>query len=235
MASPLPWLADNDLTFPDIDDALTDPDGLLAVGGDLSVPRLIAAYRSGIFPWFEDGQPILWWSPDPRCVIDPSSYQPSKSLRKRMRKNDFQIRVDQDFESVISSCGQRGGQEGTWITEEMKSAYIALHRSGYAHSVECYMDGKLVGGLYGVSLGRMYFGESMFHRETDASKIAFHALMQMMKQVGCPLVDCQIPNPHLFSMGAVEITRSEFREVLERHVDVPAIDWAELAETGAIG
>lgn len=225
----LPWLDEDDLTFPDIDDALPDPDGLLAAGGDLSLTRLLNAYRRGIFPWYEDGQPILWWSPDPRCVIRPDTFTPSRSLKKRMNRADYTIRVDTSFEQVINYCGERGAGEGTWITSDMKAAYINLHRAGYAHSVECFIEGELAGGLYGVSLGRLFFGESMFHHKRDASKLAFAALMEMMTKVNCPLVDCQIANPHLFSLGAFEMPRGEFRDILEENVDAPGIDWSALA------
>lgn len=235
MTSLLPWLAEDEFIFPDIDTALSEPNGLLAAGGDLSITRLLVAYRHGIFPWYEEDQPILWWSPDPRCVIDPATYRPSKSLRKRMNRRDYVIGVDRDFESVIAQCGYRSGNESTWITDDMKTAYINLHRAGYAHSIECYIGDDLAGGLYGVSIGRLFFGESMFHRVRDASKIAFHSLMTMMHEVGCPLVDCQIPNPHLLSMGAVEIPRSAFRGILEKNIDLAPIDWPGLADFGVIG
>lgn len=224
------WLSDYDLTFPDIEEALDEPNGLLAAGGDLSPDRLLAAYRRGIFPWFEDNQPILWWSPDPRCVIDPADYKPSRSLTRRLKRHEFAVSVDTAFAAVIEQCRIRpaGQGNGTWITSEMRDAYIELHELGYAHSIECYRDDELVGGLYGVSIGRLFFGESMFHRETDASKVAFTGLMALMAAEGCPLVDCQIPNSHLLSLGATRIPRRVFKDLLARFIDTPPIDWASL-------
>lgn len=227
----LVWLDAHDLAFPNIAGALNEPNGLLAAGGDLSINRLLQAYRHGIFPWYDDDQPILWWSPDPRCVIAPQSFVPSKSLAKRLKRQDYVIRVDQNFRAVIEHCKTRGPEEGTWITEAMKSAYIQLHEAGQAHSVECYIEGELVGGLYGISLGKLFFGESMFHRVTDASKIAFASLMQMMSDHGCPLVDCQIANPHLFSLGAYEISRSEFKSALDTYVGAEALPWQQIRDS----
>jgi leucyl/phenylalanyl-tRNA---protein transferase len=226
--SALAWLSEDPDLFPDINDALTDPNGLLAVGGDLSAARLVAAYRRGIFPWFDDDQPILWWSPDPRCVIDPAAFSPSRSLAKRIRKADFELRIDEAFPQVIDACQSRPGEDGTWITEEMKDAYLNLHDSGIAHSFECYIDGTLSGGLYGLSIGNLFFGESMFHHVTDASKLAFAGLMKTMASVGCPMVDCQLPNPHLLSLGAFELPRVKFQQVLNRHIDEPSVDWAQI-------
>ena len=226
--SALVWLSEDPALFPDIDDALTDPNGLLAVGGDLSEARLIAAYRQGIFPWFDDDQPILWWSPDSRCVIDPTSFSPSRSLAKRIRKADFELRIDDAFSQVIDYCQLRSGDEGTWITDEMKAAYLNLHDSGFAHSFECYINGTLCGGLYGLSIGNLFFGESMFHHVTDASKLAFTGLMKTMANAGCPMVDCQLPNPHLLSLGAFELPRDKFRQILNKHIDQPSIDWSQL-------
>ncbi|MGV0036223.1 MAG: leucyl/phenylalanyl-tRNA--protein transferase [Candidatus Azotimanducaceae bacterium WSBS_2022_MAG_OTU7] len=226
--SDLVWLSKNPDHFPDIDDALFEPNGLLAVGGDLSEARLVAAYKKGIFPWFDDDQPILWWSPDPRCVIDPTAFSPSRSLKKRIRKADFEIRIDESFSQVIDACQLRSGDEGTWITEEMKTAYLNLHDSGIAHSFECYIDGTLCGGLYGLSIGNLFFGESMFHHVTNASKLAFSGLMKTMANAGCPMVDCQLPNPHLLSLGAVELPRSEFRQILNKHINGPCLDWAQV-------
>ncbi|HIE87722.1 MAG: leucyl/phenylalanyl-tRNA--protein transferase [bacterium] len=226
--SALVWLSEDPALFPDIDDALTDPNGLLAVGGDLSEARLIAAYRQGIFPWFDDDQPILWWSPDSRCVIDPTSFSPSRSLAKRIRKADFELRIDDAFSQVIDYCQLRSGDEGTWITDEMKAAYLNLHDSGFAHSFECYINGTLCGGLYGLSIGNLFFGESMFHHVTDASKLAFTGLMKTMANAGCPMVDCQLPNPHLLSLGAFELPRDQFRQILNKHIDKPSIDWSQL-------
>jgi len=228
MMSAPAWLSEDPNLFPDIDEALADPNGLLAVGGDLSEARLVAAYRQGIFPWFDDDQPVLWWSPDPRCVIDPTSFSPSRSLAKRIRKADFELRIDEAFSRVIDSCQLRSGDEGTWITDEMKAAYLNLHDSGIAHSFECYINGKLCGGLYGLSIGNLFFGESMFHHVTDASKLAFAGLMKTMASAGCSMVDCQLPNPHLLSLGAFELPRDEFLQTLNSHIDQPCLDWSKL-------
>ena len=228
MMNALVWLSEDPALFPDIDDALTEPNGLLAAGGDLSEARLIAAYRQGIFPWFDDDQPILWWSPDSRCVIDPIAFSPSRSLAKRIRKADFELRIDDAFSQVIDYCQLRSGNEGTWITDEMKAAYLNLHDSGFAHSFECYINGTLCGGLYGLSIGNLFFGESMFHHVTDASKLAFTGLMKTMANAGCPMVDCQLPNPHLLSLGAFELPRDQFRQILNKHIDQPSIDWSQL-------
>ncbi len=226
----LAWLDDHDLAFPDPRDALKDPNGLLAVGGDLSPARLLNAYRHGIFPWYDDDQPILWWSPEPRCVIDPRTFRPSRSLGRKLRAGNYEIRIDTVFEAVIDACSDRQDDAGTWITSEMRDAYINLHNLGYAHSVECYIEGTLAGGLYGVGIGPLFFGESMFHRVTDASKIAFAYLMGMMRESGCPLVDCQIENPHLTSLGAAGIPRDTFLNLLERYVNQPPIDWNQLSD-----
>ncbi|HIL83805.1 MAG TPA: leucyl/phenylalanyl-tRNA--protein transferase, partial [Pseudomonadales bacterium] len=180
------------------------------------------------FPWFDDDQPILWWSPDSRCVIDPTSFSPSRSLAKRIRKADFELRIDDAFSQVIDYCQLRSGDEGTWITDEMKAAYLNLHDSGFAHSFECYINGTLCGGLYGLSIGNLFFGESMFHHVTDASKLAFTGLMKTMANAGCPMVDCQLPNPHLLSLGAFELPRDQFRQILNKHIDKPSIDWSQL-------
>ena len=221
----------NGLTFPDISDALKEPNGLLAVGGDLSRVRLIAAYRQGIFPWYDVDQPLLWWSPDPRCVIDPSTFKASRTLARRISRNEFDLRIDHDFPAVICACSQRGTDESTWITTDMINAYVDLHHAGVAHSVECYQDEELVGGLYGLCFGSLFFGESMFHRTTDASKVAFAHLMHMMHEAGSPLVDCQLSNPHLLSLGAIELPRSRYRQILEQHVNDPEIDWTAFTST----
>lgn len=226
----VPWLPPDQCAFPDIDDALDDPPGLLAAGGNLTPDWLLLAYRQGVFPWFDDEQPILWWSPDPRCVINPNEFVPSRSLAKKLRKPEFEVHIDRDFPTVIQYCSERPGESGgTWITSEMMDAYIALHEQGYAHSFECYQENRLVGGLYGVSLGNLFFGESMFHLVTDASKIAFAALMQVMSRAGSRMVDCQITNPHLESLGANEIPRSVFRARLEEGLAVSDVQWRELA------
>ena len=222
------WLDEQELSFPDVDEAVEEPNGLLAAGGDLSTARLVEAYRNGIFPWYDDEQPLLWWSPNPRCVIYPDKFKPSRSLAKRLKKNDYTLKVDHDFAAVIDACRFRHDDSSTWITEEMTAAYVELHRQGIAHSIECYIDNQLVGGLYGLSIGNLFFGESMFHRATDASKIAFAHLMEIARANQCPLVDCQIANPHLLSLGAVEIPREEFISLIPSHIDDTPFPWADL-------
>ena len=222
----LTWLDPSKLEFPPVEQAMQDPDGLLAVGGDLSKERLLLAYSKGIFPWYEDDQPLLWWSPDPRAVIEPQNVKISRSLRKRLRKREFEVRVDTAFDDVVKRCqSPRAYSNETWITNEMRQAYLALHRDGYAHSIECYKDKELVGGLYGVSIGRLFFGESMFHAATDASKVAFVALCRLLRQQGCPLVDCQMPNPHIMSLGVETITRSEFMLHLLNNNKLKSNEW----------
>jgi leucyl/phenylalanyl-tRNA--protein transferase len=221
----------DDSAFPDIDCALDEPNGLLAVGGDLSTNRLIAAYKNGIFPWYQDNQPILWWSPNPRCVIDPSTFKASKTLAKKIARGEFDIGIDQNFTNVIDACSHRDQNEATWITRDMQDAYIKLYEKGIAHSIECYKDGELVGGLYGLSIGSLFFGESMFHRVTDASKVAFAQLMRLMRRQGSPMVDCQLSNPHLLSLGAIEIPRARFKTILRQHINDSPIDWQQLANT----
>ena len=222
----LTWLDPSKLEFPPVEQAMQDPDGLLAVGGDLSKERLLLAYSKGIFPWYEDDQPLLWWSPDPRAVIEPQNVKISRSLRKKLRKQEFEVRVDTAFDDVVKRCqNPRAYSNETWITNEMRQAYLALHRDGYAHSIECYQDKELVGGLYGVSIGRLFFGESMFHAATDASKVAFVALCRLLRQQGCPLVDCQMPNPHIMSLGVETITRSEFMLHLLNNNKLKSNEW----------
>mgnify|MGYP001560315292 FL=1 len=222
----LTWLDPSKLEFPPVEQAMQDPDGLLAVGGDLSKERLLLAYSKGIFPWYEDDQPLLWWSPDPRAVIEPQNVKISRSLRKRLRKREFEVRVDTAFDDVVKRCqNPRAYSNETWITNEMRQAYLALHRDGYAHSIECYQDKELVGGLYGVSIGRLFFGESMFHAATDASKVAFVALCRLLRQQGCPLVDCQMPNPHIMSLGVETISRSEFMLHLLNNNKLKSNEW----------
>jgi leucyl/phenylalanyl-tRNA--protein transferase len=215
----IPWLRSDD-PFPPVTRALRDPNGLLAAGGDLSVPRLIDAYRHGIFPWYGEGQPLLWWSPDPRMVLIPSELRLARSLRKRLRRRDYEIRADTAFEAVIRACARpRKGEGGTWITEEMIAAYCALHRQGYAHSVETWIGGELAGGLYGVALGRAFFGESMFTRVTDASKLALAHLVRQIERWGFGLIDCQMKTRLLASFGAREIPRAEFLRRLSELVN----------------
>jgi leucyl/phenylalanyl-tRNA--protein transferase len=216
------WLSRTSHQFPPASQALQDPNGLLAAGGDLNPERILHAYRNGIFPWYNPGEPILWWSPDPRCVIYSDRLHISRSLRKRLRRTDYQVTFDQAFGAVMDGCAApRAGSSGTWISSEMHAAYRQLHRNGHAHSVEIWQDGELTGGLYGIASGCMFFGESMFSRRTDASKIAFAWLVVQLKNWGYPLIDCQVHNPHLVTLGAEEITRETFLEELNRIVDTP--------------
>ncbi len=213
--------------FPHPENALRDPDGLLAVGGNLSSNTLLAAYQQGIFPWYEAGQPLLWWSPDPRAVIFPEQISVSRSLRKSWRRNEWTIKIDHDFLQVIENCAapRIQGHGGTWITMEMKLAYLALHRAGHAHSVEVWHHNQLVGGLYGVMVGSLFCGESMFSRQRDASKVALTALSGMLQQRHSDsLIDCQVSNDHLLSMGAVTISRREFLARLA-NLRVKLFDW----------
>lgn len=215
------WLdaGDKGYAFPPVEYALREPDGLLAVGGDLAPERILSAYRQGIFPWFSPGQPILWWSPDPRAVLLPEKLKVSRSLRKTINKGSFQVTFDTAFEQVIRACATtpRRGQPGTWITEEMQQAYIKLHRMGYAHSAESWSGDELVGGLYGLRLGRVFYGESMFSRRTDASKVAFVHLVRKLQEEGVMLIDCQVTTDHLLSLGAEEIPRRRFIELLRQY------------------
>lgn len=196
------------------------PNGLLAAGGDLSVPSLLGAYRSGIFPWFSEGEPILWWSPDPRMVLFPAELKISRSLDKTLRKGRFRFTADSAFVRVIEACSApRPGQSGTWITREMIDAYRALHEAGFAHSIESWLDDELVGGLYGVAIGRVFFGESMFSRSSDASKVALVALVRQLSRWQFGLIDCQMKTSHLASFGAREIARTDFARRLAELVD----------------
>lgn len=217
----IPWLGIED-PFPPVTRALREPNGLLAAGADLSVVRLTEAYRRGIFPWYSAGQPLLWWSPNPRMVLFPPELKLARSLRKRLRRRDYVIRCDSAFDAAVRACAApRAGQSGTWITEEMIAAYGALHRHGLAHSVETWIDGELVGGLYGVALGRMFYGESMFTRATDASKIALVHLVKQLARWNFGMVDCQMQTAHLASFGAREIPRAEFTRSLQELVNYP--------------
>ena len=208
---------------------LADKDGLLAVGGDLSPQRLLNAYASGIFPWYSSGQPILWWSPDPRMVLFPDNFRRHKNLRRLIDKKKFSHTFDNEFEQVIDYCSavKRENQKGTWITEEMKEAYINLHNAGYAHSVETYYDGRLCGGLYGVSIGSMFFGESMFHLKTDASKVALWHLVEFCLNNGIKVIDVQQNTSHLKSMGAELISRKNFLTLLKQNLVTASLtgDW----------
>ncbi|MDH3872426.1 MAG: leucyl/phenylalanyl-tRNA--protein transferase [Gammaproteobacteria bacterium] len=218
------WLDpdDPDTGFPDVEQALKEPDGLLAIGGDLSVPRLLAAYSRGIFPWYGPGQPILWWSPDPRLVLRPRELRISRSLARTLRKATFKVTLDIDFAAVVAGCAApRTRESGTWITGEMQTAYAELHRQGYAHSVECWQQGRLVGGLYGVSIGRVFFGESMFTLMSDASKVALAHLARQLDRWEFPLIDCQIYTRHLEGLGATSLPRPEFTRILEQACALP--------------
>lgn len=217
-----------DIPFPDPSRAETDPNGLLAVGGDLSPQRLLQAYRAGVFPWYSDDQPILWWSPDPRMVLFPERLHVSRSLRKTLRRGHFEVSVDQAFGDVIDACaGPRRDDDGTWLLPEMIEAYRALHRLGCAHSFETWMDGELVGGTYGVALGRAFFGESMFSYRADASKVALVQLAELARAAGFAFIDCQVYTEHLQRMGAQELPRARFLTLLHQALSRPALaDWA---------
>jgi leucyl/phenylalanyl-tRNA--protein transferase len=215
---------------------MSEPNGLLAAGGDLSPRRLLEAYRRGIFPWFSEGDPILWWSPDPRMVLAPAELKVSRSLAKTLRNKPYEVRFDTAFDAVIRACAApREGEPGTWITAEMRAAYDRLHRLGYAHSVETWIDGELAGGLYGVAIGRMFYGESMFSRARDASKIALAHLARRLQEAGFELIDCQMRTEHLASLGAREIPRAAFQQAVGELVDYPGrpgpwTDWGTAAE-----
>lgn len=207
----LPWLENLDGRFPPVHRALEEPNGLLCAGGTLSPPTLLEAYRHGIFPWFEDDQPVLWWSPDPRMILRVEDFTPSRSLRKTLKRETFEFKLDAQFKQVMRCCAApRGHENGTWITPDMLAAYAQLHEMGYAHSMEAYRDGELVGGLYGVAIGRQFFGESMFSRADNASKAALTVLIAQLKRWAFEIIDCQVTNPHLVSLGAEEISRAAF-------------------------
>lgn len=224
---PLYRLGPVEYGFPPALDALEEPNGLLAVGGDLRPERLLLAYRQGIFPWFNEGDPICWWSPDPRCVFLTATHRPSRSLAKRLRQQPFRFTVDQCFTRVMEACAApRAYADGSWIQPAFVRNYSALHEQGYAHSIEVWNTAdELVGGLYGFNLGRFFFGESMFSRQTDASKAAFAYLMQLCRAWDIPLVDGQVENAHLLSLGATLMPRRDFLGALERAVDLPPPDW----------
>jgi len=223
------WLLKNDLSFPD--PRHTTPEGIVAVGGDLSVPRLLEAYRQGIFPWYKYGTPIYWWCPDPRFVLYPEKLRVSKSMRPYFNQKKFGLSFDRAFREVMLSCAtqERKGQYGTWITPEMLEGYLALHREGYAHSVEVWKEDQLVGGLYGIALGRVFFGESMFAKVSNASKFGFIALVRQLQQRGFNLIDCQQETPHLRSLGAEKIARSDFLRHLKENEAAPTLrgSWSE--------
>jgi leucyl/phenylalanyl-tRNA--protein transferase len=228
MPAKLHWLKPTDPAdfFPDPNLALDNPDGLLAIGGDLSMPRLLAAYRRGIFPWYQDNQPIMWWSPDPRAILFPTELHISRSLRRTLRQDRFSVSIDFDFSGVISGCADSRSDSGTWITPEMASAYETLHSHGHAHSVEAWIDEKLVGGLYGVNIGRVFFGESMFSLADNASKTALVNMVAVCRQMGIQLIDCQVASTHLTSLGSRQIPRETFLELLRRYTHYPTrVDW----------
>lgn len=235
MRGTLVWLSEHDSpdAFPPVDRALREPDGLLAAGGDLSPTRLLAAYQRGIFPWYSAGQPILWWCPDPRAVLLPGEFKTSRSLAKTIRNRGFETRVDTVFQEVIRACGSPAVRPGgTWLSVEMRAAYTQLHHLGYAHSFETWLDGRLVGGLYGVALGQVFFGESMFSLERDASKVALARLCRELTARGFHMIDCQMATSHLLSLGAQLIPRPQFIEQLHAHVGMgaPPRRWTDALE-----
>jgi leucyl/phenylalanyl-tRNA--protein transferase len=214
------FVLDKELAFPPVH--LAGPDGLLAMGGDLSPQRLLLAYRSGIFPWYE-GKHILWWSPDPRFVLFPEDLRISKTMRPLLKKNAFDFTVNKAFDQVIHHCKKavRAGQEGTWITDEIEKAFISMHQLGYAHSAEVWKDGELAGGLYGIRLGQVFFGESMFSLLSGASRFAFIRYVQLLQTEGVQLIDCQVYTEYLESLGALMIPRNEFTRLLEKYIPLP--------------
>ena len=213
--------ADPHAPFPSTRHALKTPNGLLAWGGDLHPHRLLSAYRAGVFPWYSEGQPVLWWSPAPRCVLFPQDVYLSRRTRRRFNRGDYRLTADSAFEQVIRACAEpRGGESGTWITRDMIEAYCRLNSMGYAHSVEVWLDDDLAGGIYGLAIGSVFFGESMFSRHTDGSKIALVALCKQLVAWDFGLLDCQVGNPHLYRMGAVDISRREFESLLARLIPI---------------
>jgi leucyl/phenylalanyl-tRNA--protein transferase len=228
----LAWLEPGD-PFPPVERALEDPNGLLAAGADLSAERLLEAYRRGIFPWYSGGQPPLWWSPDPRMVLFVDELKVSRSLAKSVRNKGYELRIDSAFGQVLDGCAMRS--EGTWLGRDMKQAYLRLHRTGYAHSFETWRGEELVGGLYGVAIGRMFYGESMFSRATDASKVALVHLVREVKARAFPLIDCQVHTPLLESLGAREIPRADFLRALKslvNYAESPKM-WNEMTQGNA--
>ena len=219
----IPWLEPDD-PFPPVEQALRDPNGLLAAGDDLSTTRLLQAYERGIFPWFGEGDPVLWWSPDPRMVLGTDAMRVTRSLRKTIRSGRYRVTADTAFPAVIAACAEpRPDQDGTWITSEVFDAYCTLASLGVAHSIEAWEGDALAGGLYGVAIGRVFFGESMFARRSDASKVALAHLVRQLRRWGFPLIDCQMSTSHLASLGARTISRSEFLAVVRRYVTMPAV------------
>ena len=221
----IPFLGPQD-PFPPVDQALDHPDGLLAAGGTLTMKRLVDAYRRGIFPWFNEGDPVLWWSPDPRTVLVPSRMHVSHSLKKRLKKENFLVTVDCAFSRVLDGCAApRANEIGTWLTPQMRRAYTSLHIAGLSHSIEVWMDGELAGGIYGVAIGRMFFGESMFAHRTDASKIAMARLAMQLDRWQFPMIDCQLETDHLLSLGAEHVPRRTFVREVERLTREPEPRW----------
>lgn len=234
----IPYLLPRRVRFPPVESALSEPNGLLAAGGDLEPETLLRAYSLGIFPWYNAGDPILWWHPDPRMVIFPGRHRVNRSLRAAIRSGRFEVSADREFDRVVAACAEapRPGQpEGSWITAEMRAAYARLHRMGHAHSVEAWAGGELAGGLYGVAIGACFFGESMFHRAPDASKVALAALSSGLAGAGYALIDCQVASPHLARMGGTEIPRRAYVDLLARSVPAPADPgvWARDLRPGA--
>jgi leucyl/phenylalanyl-tRNA--protein transferase len=230
----IPWLAAGQ-PFPPVRSALRAPNGLLAATSDITPERLLEAYAQGVFPWYSEGEPVLWWSPDPRMVLFGREFRVTRSLRKTLakaaRSERVQVTLDRDFGAVMRACAEpRSDSAGTWITQDVLAAYGTLHARGLAHSVETWIDGKLAGGLYGVSLGRMFFGESMFARAPDASKIALAALVRLLLAEGVPMIDCQQATRHLASLGGREIARHDFTAHLRSAVQQPSIEWARLTQ-----
>jgi len=234
-----PYLLHPDPTapFPPIDHALRRPDGLLAIGGDLTPARLLNAYRSAIFPWYSEPEPIIWWSPDPRVVFRTDAVHLTSRFRRSLRRSSWVARADTCFDAVIEACAHipRDGQRGTWITAEMYAAYCELHRLGHAHSVEVFDGDRLVGGIYGVALGRMFFGESMFSAESGGSKVALASLAHRLREWGWPLIDAQVENPHLMSLGAERVRRSEFAAAVEYLTSLPEAPGSWTARFGVLG
>jgi leucyl/phenylalanyl-tRNA--protein transferase len=222
----IPFLGPAD-PFPPVEHALDNPEGLLAAGGSLTMKRLVEAYRCGIFPWFNEGDPILWWSPDPRTVLRPANVHVSHSLKKRLKKGEYYVTLDRAFARVLDGCAApRPGDSGTWLSAAMRRAYTSLHNARLAHSVEVWMDGELAGGIYGVAIGRMFFGESMFARRTDASKIGIVTLAAQLDRWEFPLIDCQLETTHLMSLGAEHLPRRRFVAEIAHLVKQPAPPWS---------
>ena len=221
MTRAIPWLSSDSSTFPALSDALTEPNGLLAFGDDLSAERIIQAYQQGIFPWFSDGDPVMWWSPNPRALINISQLKINKTLKKILKRQQFTVTLNQDFQQVIALCADAPFRtEETWIVDPMLIAYKELHRQGKAHSIEVWQKDQLVGGLYGVAINGYFSGESMFYRESNASKVALVYLAQLLSSINVELIDCQLLNPFLASMGCVEISRTQFIEQQQKAISI---------------